>query len=178
MTRGDFTIRCRPTPASCTPPPIDLTGSSRCALMCRDDPDRNVLHYNGFLDKGIDPSLPEYAILKNGMVVSGEVAGAVRRRIAILCKEHQARNLLALARSLQSPAVEDIEKALVAPRDALTCCTTEYCTTLAAGKADLPMAPAPMITTSLFSKPTTCPIISGEDLGVGYLPVQMDYVLL
>ncbi len=59
--------------------------------MCRDDPDRNVLHYNGFLDKGIDPSLPEYAILKKGMVVSGEVAGAVRRRIAILYEEHQAR---------------------------------------------------------------------------------------
>jgi len=52
------------------------------------------------------------------MVVSGEVAGALHRRIAILCEEHQARNLLALARSLQSPAVEDIEKALAAPRDA------------------------------------------------------------
>ena len=69
-------------------------------------------HYDCLLDTGIDPSLPEYAILKSGVVVSGEVGGAVRRRIAILCEAHQARSLLKLARSLDSPAAEHIEKAL------------------------------------------------------------------
>lgn len=73
-------------------------------------------HYDGLM-KGIDSSLPEYAILKNGVVVSGEVGHAVLRRIAILCEAPQARSLLVLARSLNSPAVEDFEKALNNLRD-------------------------------------------------------------
>ena len=74
-------------------------------------------HYNGFLTKCFDTWPLEYAILKNGVVIRRRIEGAQRRRIALLCEKHQAHNLLILARSLQSPVVEDIRKALDITRD-------------------------------------------------------------
>jgi hypothetical protein len=70
-------------------------------------------HYDGLLNNCRDTRVPEYAILKSGVMV--RYAG--RRQVEILCETHQARNLLVLARSLQSPAVDDIKRALGFPLD-------------------------------------------------------------
>jgi hypothetical protein len=72
-------------------------------------------HYDGLLTKCRDTWLAEYATLKRGVITSRCVDGAQRQEIAILCETHQARNLLVIARSLNSPAVEDIKKALGYP---------------------------------------------------------------
>jgi hypothetical protein len=72
-------------------------------------------HYDGLLTKCHDAWLAEYATLKRGVITSRAVEGAQRRMIAILCETHQARNLLVIARSLNSPAVEDIKRALGYP---------------------------------------------------------------
>jgi hypothetical protein len=74
-------------------------------------------HYDGLLTKCRDNRLAEYTALINGVVPHRQVAGVQRREIAILCETHQARNLLVIARSLNSPVVEDIKKALGYPRE-------------------------------------------------------------
>lgn len=79
--------------------------------------DMSPEHYDGFLTKCHDTWLPEYSILKNGVVIRRQIDGAERRRIAVLCEMHQAYNLLVLARSLRSPVAEDIRKALGIARD-------------------------------------------------------------
>jgi len=74
-------------------------------------------HYDEFLNKCVDTSLPEYAILKTGVVLHRGVGGAERRLIAILCEVHEARKLLVLARTLHSPAAADIRLALDIARE-------------------------------------------------------------
>ena len=69
-------------------------------------------HYDGFLTKCRDALLPEYAFLKNSVVVRRQIEGKELQRVSILCQAYQALNLLVVARLLQSPVAEDIQKAL------------------------------------------------------------------
>ena len=73
-------------------------------------------HYDGLLEKCAH-WLPEYSILKNGVIVHRQVEGKERRMIAILCRELQAYTLLHAARTLYSPAADDIKRALDPLRD-------------------------------------------------------------
>lgn len=68
-------------------------------------------HYDGS-NKCTDSSPTEYAILKNGVVIRRVVEDENRSLVAVLCDQHQAHNMLVLARSLNSPIVEDIQRAL------------------------------------------------------------------
>jgi hypothetical protein len=70
-------------------------------------------HYNGLLNACRDAWLSEYNILKKGVVVRQ----GNRRQILIPCEKHQAHHLLVVARSLKSPAVEDIRIAIDFPLD-------------------------------------------------------------
>jgi hypothetical protein len=54
----------------------------------------------------------EYAILKNGIIVSRQIEGATRRLVKILCDESDAQKLLTAAKSLDLPAVGEIRRAL------------------------------------------------------------------
>jgi len=69
-------------------------------------------HYDGFLTTCRHTLLPAYAFLKNGVVVRRQIEGKELQQVSILCEEYQAHNLLVVARSLQSPVAEDIQKAL------------------------------------------------------------------
>ena len=74
-------------------------------------------HYDGFLSKCVDIWLPEFTLLKNGIVLRRHVAGKEQRIIAILCEEIEAHKLLAAANALYPPAVDDIKRALDPLRD-------------------------------------------------------------
>ncbi|MGH7875754.1 MAG: hypothetical protein ACREQO_26480, partial [Candidatus Binatia bacterium] len=67
--------------------------------------------------KCVDASLPEFTLLKNGVVLRRQVAGTERRIVAILCEEFQAHKLLAAANALYPAAVDDIKRALDPLRD-------------------------------------------------------------
>ena len=74
-------------------------------------------HYDGFLSKCVDIGLPEFTLLKNGIVLRRQVAGKEQRFIAILCEEIEAHKLLAAANALYPTAVDDIKRALDPLRD-------------------------------------------------------------
>jgi hypothetical protein len=68
-------------------------------------------HYDEFLNWCSDIR-PEYAILKNGVVVHRTIDHEDRRTIAILCDEIEAQKLLVTAEVLHLPAAQDIASAL------------------------------------------------------------------
>jgi hypothetical protein len=70
-------------------------------------------HYDGLLDACRDAWLCEYNTLQKGVVVRQ----GSQRQVLIPCEKHQAHNLLVVARSLKSPAVEDIRMAIDFPLD-------------------------------------------------------------
>ena len=70
-------------------------------------------HYDGFLDKCFTVDrLPEYSILKSGVIIHRQIGGMERRIIVILCEESQAHTLLNAARTLSVPAAEDLVRAM------------------------------------------------------------------
>ena len=68
-------------------------------------------HYDEFLNWCSDIR-PEYAILKNGVVLHHTVDNEDRRTIAILCDETEAEKLLFTAEVLHLDAARDIASAL------------------------------------------------------------------
>lgn len=76
-------------------------------LLIEMDPE----HYDEFLNWCSDIR-PEYAILKNGVVVHRTIDNEDRRTIAILCDEIEAQKLLVTAEVLHLPAAQDIASAL------------------------------------------------------------------
>ena len=76
-------------------------------LLIEMDPE----HYDEFLNWCSDIR-PEYAILKNGVVVHRTIDNEDRRTIAILCDEIEAQKLLITAEVLHLPAAQDIASAL------------------------------------------------------------------
>ena len=68
-------------------------------------------HYDEFLNWCSDIR-PEYAILKNGIVLHHTVDNEDRRTIAILCDEIEAEKLLFTAEVLHLDAARDIASAL------------------------------------------------------------------
>jgi hypothetical protein len=68
-------------------------------------------HYDEFLNWCSDIR-PEYAILKNGVVVHRTIDNEDRRTIAILCDEIEAQKLLVTAEVLHLLAAQDIASAL------------------------------------------------------------------
>jgi hypothetical protein len=70
-------------------------------------------HYNDLLAKCRNACSKESDILNHETFpLRWEIAGKKQPRIGILCEKHQAHSLFVLARSLRSPAFEDIKKAL------------------------------------------------------------------
>jgi hypothetical protein len=76
-------------------------------LLIEMDPE----HYDEFLNWCSDIR-PEYAILKNGVVVHRTIDNEDRRTIAILCDEIEAQKLLVTAEVLHLLAAQDIASAL------------------------------------------------------------------
>ena len=68
-------------------------------------------HYDEFLNWCSDIR-PEYAILKNGIVLHHTVDNEDRRTIAILCDENEAEKLLFTAELLHLNSARDIASAL------------------------------------------------------------------
>ena len=76
-------------------------------LLIKMDPE----NYDEFLSRCSDIR-PEYAILKNGVVVHRTIHNKDRRTIAILCDEIEAEKLLVTAEVLHLNAARDIASAL------------------------------------------------------------------
>jgi hypothetical protein len=76
-------------------------------LLIEMDPE----HYDEFLN-WCSNIRPEYAILKNGVVVHRTIDNEDRRTIAILCDEIEAQKLLVTAEVLHLLAAQDIASAL------------------------------------------------------------------
>jgi hypothetical protein len=70
-------------------------------------------NYTCFLNKLVDTTLPEYSVLRNGMVIHRQIDGAERPVAIVMCEVAQAQKLLMLAQVLALPLAEqDIKRAL------------------------------------------------------------------
>jgi hypothetical protein len=69
--------------------------------------------YDGFIDK-CDESSPEYAILKNGLIVRRPKEDHFERIMEIRCDTEEADTLSALASKVYPDAVEYIARAIMA----------------------------------------------------------------
>ena len=74
-------------------------------------------HYDEFLNTIFPDWLPEYSILKNGIVIRRQIEGTERRMIEILCGEDQAYVLLRSAAVFSLAAANDIRKSLDVARE-------------------------------------------------------------